>query len=136
MAIAGIPAGTDVIGAACSGAAAQPEPVNAEAAELVAGVAADQLAGTDKPPAVDAWPKPANTGAPPKPAEPAGPTAPAKPPAAVCALAASGIVAEAPLATWPSNIPVGMALLTHQAAVLTDPLMAFCTNGRLRGLVT
>jgi hypothetical protein len=134
MAIAGIPAGTAVTGAASSGATAQAEPVNAEAPELVAGVAADQLAGTDKPPTVEAWPKPASTGAPPSPLEPADGTAPAKavtpkPLAAACAVAATGTVAEAPFMAWASNTEFGMVFITHQASAFTVPLMVFATIG-------
>ena len=137
MAIAGIPAGTAAIGAASSGATAQPGPSNAEAPELAAGAAADQLAGTDRPPTVDAWPKPASTGAPPTPVAPAGPAAPAKAVtpellATVCALVAKGTVAEAPLMAWLSNTEFGMVFMTHQAALFTNPLMVFATNGTPR----
>ena len=134
MAIAGVPAGTAAIGAGSSGATAQPEAVNAEAPELVAGVAADQLAGTDNPPTVDAWPKPATTGAPPTAAAPGGPAAPvkpvtAKPLATVCALVAKGTVAEAPFMAWLSNTEFGMVFMTHQAVLFTNPLMVFATIG-------
>jgi hypothetical protein len=52
----------------------------------------------------------------------------------VSALAAEAIVAGAVLTAWTSKIELGMTFMTHQATVFTDPLMAFCTNGMLRGL--
>lgn len=137
MAIAGMPAGTAAIGAACSEATAHPEPVDGEAQKPVAGVAADQLAGTDIAPTADALPKLATTGDPPNSPATAWPAllpTPAipEPLTTVCALLARGTVAGAPFIAWLSKTEFGMVFITHQAVLFTIPLMVFATNGTPR----
>src|SRR5262249_25703349 len=124
MAADGTPAGTSAPDAASSGAAAQPEPPSAEAPALTAGVAADQLPGTDSRPTMDAWPRPANTPGPAQPEEPARPTT-------LCGAAAPTKTAGVPVTTCLSVTEFETLFMTHQAVVFTAPLMVFATIGEL-----
>ena len=132
----GMPVGTAATDAVVSESTAQLASVDTP--EPGDGVAADQLAGTDKPPTVEAWATLASTGVAPKPVAAAGPATLAKPAAAPVTAwapaAAAAAAAGALLTAWNSNTAAGMLFMAHHAAVFTTPLMALVTNGKLRGL--
>src|SRR5579875_2987494 len=103
VAIAGIPAGTVLIGAASGGALVQPLPTNSAGVVAAAGTAspAVQAGGTDSLPTDDALPALASIGAAPTPLRPAEPTGLAAPLALTSAAKPVALDTEPPAAGPP-----------------------------------